>query len=321
MKRTILLICTLAFLGLLACEEVHFTENPVQVDTFQQAPNPTVDILWVVDNSGTMRDERQELGAKFDQFMSRLEESGANYHIGVVSTDADDPTHSGRLQGDPKFISNSTPNAKDAFIQNVDLPETENRREKGLDAMRLALSDDLLAGYNSGFLRQEAALFVIVISDEDDGSIGSTRYYGRWLDHLKDKGNENLVSLSAIVGTEGCDDVTSFGDRYIEVQEMTSGLFYSICTPDYGPMVEALGIKAAGLRRKFYLSQFPREDTIRVLVYSEDDQACSRMDDCADPLLCASGHYCATELIDEWVWEQEDNAIFFPGGYLPPPVH
>jgi hypothetical protein len=206
-KPVIALVC----LGLLACEDVRFIENPVHVDTFQQAPNPTVDILWVVDNSGTMREERQELGAKFDQFMSRLEESGASYHIGVVSTDADDPTHSGRLQGSPLYISNTTPNAKDAFIQNVDLAETANRVEKGLDGMRLALSDELLAGHNTGFLRQNAALFVIVISDEDDGSIGTTRYYARWLDHLKAKGNENLVSLSAIVGTEGCDNVTSFG--------------------------------------------------------------------------------------------------------------
>jgi hypothetical protein len=261
------------------------------------------------------------LGAKFDQFMSRLEESGASYQIGVVSTDADDPTHSGRLQGNPLYISNSTPNAKDAFIQNVDLAETENRVEKGLDAMRLALSADLLAGHNSGFLRENAALFVIVVSDEDDGSIGDTRYYARWLDHLKAKGNENLVSFSAIVGAEGCENVTSFGDRYIEVQEITNGLFYRICTPDYGPMVEDLGIKAAGLRRKFYLSQNPREDTIRVLAYSEQDQACQRMDECAEPLLCASGHHCAVELMDEWVWEREDNAIFFPGSYLPPPGH
>jgi hypothetical protein len=309
--------------GLCACEDVRFTENPLQVDTFQQTPNPTVDILWVVDNSGTMREERQELGAKFDQFMSKMEESGADYHIGVVSTDADDPAHSGNLQGDPKYISNATSNAKDAFIHNVDLAETENRREKGLDAMRLAFSADLLAGRNSGFLREEAALFVIVISDEDDSSIGATRYYARWLDHLKEKGNENLVSLSAIVGTEGCENVTSFGDRYIEVQEMTNGLFYSICTPDYGPMVEALGIKAAGLRRKFYLSQYPREDTLRVLAYSDGDPACQRMDECSGETICAAGHRCAVELQNAddggvWVWEPEDNAIFFPGDYLPP---
>jgi hypothetical protein len=23
--------------------------------------------------------------------------------------------------------------------------------------------------------------------------------------------------------------------------------------------------------------------------------------------------------MDEWIWEQNDNAIFFPGSYLPPP--
>ena len=112
MKYLAKIICALVCLGLPACEDVRFTENPVQVDTFQQTPNPTVDILWVVDNSGSMGVWRQKLGAKFDQFMSKLEESEANYHIGVVSTDADDPAHSGNLQGDPKYISNATSNAR-----------------------------------------------------------------------------------------------------------------------------------------------------------------------------------------------------------------
>ncbi len=323
MRRTAVLVSAIACLALWACEDVHFTESKTQVDTFQQTPNPTVDILWVVDNSGSMVDERAKLGEKFDQFMSALLESEADYHIGVVSTDADDPAHSGNLQGDPKYISNGTSNAKEAFIQNVDLPETDNRWEKGLDAMRLAFSADLLSGRNSGFLREEAALFVIVVSDEDDSSIGTTRYYARWLDHLKGKGDENLVSLSAIVGTEGCEDVTSFGDRYIEVQELTNGLFYSICTEDYGPIVQALGIEAAGLRRKFYLSQEPDEPTLRILAYSDDDPACERMDDCSGDALCAAGHHCAVELERAsdggvWVWEPEDNAIFFPGSYLPP---
>jgi len=314
----------LAALGLvlLACEDVRFTPSGLQVDVFEQAPLPVVDILWVVDNSGTMREERQQLGEKFDQFMSELEKVGADYHIGIVSTDTDDPTHSGRLQGSPKIIGNDTADPKATFIANVDLPETSNRNEKGLEAMRLALSDELLAGDNAGFLREQASLYVIVLSDEDDHSLGPTRYYARWLEHLKGKGEENRVSLSALVGQapSGCEGAQA-GARYLEVQQLTGGLFYSICENDYGPVVKALGIEAAGMRRKFVLSEVPLVDTLRVLVAAAGAAACSAPEDCSAGLVCAASSHCAEELDSaggRWVYEPGDNAVFFPGEYLPP---
>jgi len=312
-----------AVLAAMACEDVRFTENPLQIDTFQQTPVPTVDILWVVDNSGTMREEREELGNKFDQFMSRLEAVEADFHIGIISTDTADPTHSGRLQGDPKVITTETEDAKSVFIANVDLPETASRTERGLDAMRLALSEELLDGPNSGFLRQEASLFVIVISDEDDHSIGPTRYYARWLEHLKGRGDENLVSLSAIVGQQpdGCEGAEA-GSRYLEVQTETDGLFHSICEEDYGPVVEELGINAAGLRRKFYLTQTPQVDTLRVMVYDDEGQACQTAQDCQAGETCNTSGFCAEELESVenggvWLYESGENAIFFSNDYLP----
>ncbi|RME23279.1 MAG: hypothetical protein D6806_11570, partial [Deltaproteobacteria bacterium] len=173
------------------CEDVRFTPSKLQVDVFEQAPLPVVDILWVVDNSGTMREERQQLGAKFQSFMTELEAVDADYHIGVVSTDTDDPSHSGKLKGSPPVITKQTADPAAAFAANVDLPETESRNEKGLWAMRLALSEELLQGPNAGFLREEASLYVIVLSDEDDHSLGPTGYYARWLEHLKGRGEEN----------------------------------------------------------------------------------------------------------------------------------
>jgi hypothetical protein len=65
---------------------------------------------------------------------------------------------------------------------------------------------------NNGFLRQNASLFVIFVSDEDEGAKqdGSPiRYYQRLFESLKGAGNENLVSVSAIVGwpLEGAPDI------------------------------------------------------------------------------------------------------------------
>ena len=59
---------------------------------------------------------------------------------------------------------------------------------------------------NAGFLRPNAALAIIVVSDEDDSSFGTTDYYARFFQSAKGKGNESLVSFSAIAGTTpvGC---------------------------------------------------------------------------------------------------------------------
>ena len=316
------MICWAALsLAFWACDDVRFRENQVQIDSFQQSPAPMVDILWVVDNSGTMVEEQAELAEKFDQFMGLLVDSGTNYHIGIVSTDTEDVSHSGRLQGDPKVISPATLDPLAAFAANVQLPQTVSRTEKGLEAVRLALGEELLAGPNSGFLRPEAALFVIVVSDEDDHSRGPEGYYARWLEHIKGAGNENLVSLSAIVGDmpEGCGGTSSAGERYMRVQQETGGLFHSICESDYGPVVEELGIVAAGLVRKFVLSEIPQVGTLQVLKYEDGDPACQAHGDCGEGQVCAAGHHCVIELDPEhWTYLEEENAIFFHGQYLPP---
>lgn len=332
----VLLGCGLTLALLVAgCDDVRFTPSLLQVDTFEQAKLPVVDILWAVDNSGSMLEEQQKLGDKFDLFMDALQDSGADFHIGVISTDTEDPTQSGKLQGTVKIIDSRTADPKAVFAANVRLPLTESRTERGLDAVALALSPELAAGANQGFFRQDAALFVIVVSDEDDHSIGLPRYYGRLLEHHKGAGNENRVNLSAIVGDRPCgcgrDCSEPFlgvgaeaGERYLQVQEATGGYFHSICEPDYGPIVADLGINAAGLHRKFYLTTPPQPATIEVLVVTDADPTCERATDCAAGSVCSASHRCGHKLSrmegdqGDWIYEQGQNAIFFPGGYLPP---
>ena len=325
LTKILILFNLLFFYG--CSEDVSLIRIPLQIDTFKQRPRPVVDILWVIDNSGSMIEERLQLGQKFDKFMNRLLESGADFQIGVISTDADEPTQAGRLQGTNKIITNLTANPQEAFALNIDIVATTNIWEKGLDAMRKALSEEMTDTDkpNQGFLREEASLFVIILSDEDDSSRGLPAYYARWLSHLKGKGEENLVSLSAIAGPKpaGCADAI-VGERYFQVQEATGGYAHSICSDDYGPVVDELGMNAAGLRRKFYLSGNPFEDSLVVIVYLENSTQCQKTDDCGGELICTTRRRCG-QIIDStqdsqevWIYQEGDQTIFFPGSYLPP---
>lgn len=277
-----------------ACEDPPVFVRPpdVQVDQLQQASAARVDILWVVDNSETMREEQELLAENFDRFINNLLfcqgtgfendrcdlasatclESGLpcqppDYHVGVISTD---PRDEGRLRAvgrcvpqvgmtpangvlrycgdlpnacapdpddpnsdpentvcdrttDPlRFVTAETPQAEDAFeaLVRIRIAGGAATGEQGIDAVSRALGRgfETVDGEtspveapeeNAGFLREDASLFVIFVSDEEDGSFGPIPFHYRNLETAKGVGNEALVSLSAIVGDP---DVDGDGD-------------------------------------------------------------------------------------------------------------
>ncbi|MCY1061946.1 vWA domain-containing protein [Nannocystis sp. SCPEA4] len=50
-----------------------------------------VDILFVIDNSGSMAEEQARLARNFEAFARRLDQMGAHYRIGVTTTDSGNP--------------------------------------------------------------------------------------------------------------------------------------------------------------------------------------------------------------------------------------
>ncbi|MBL4635617.1 MAG: VWA domain-containing protein, partial [Kofleriaceae bacterium] len=171
-------------------------EIPVEV-------NRDLDILFVIDNSNSMRDEQISLAANFGNFinvLNNIEGGLPNIHIGVITTD---------LGAGPYNITGCTGNGDNGVLQNAavgpagcstptdkwisDIGDEMGNRTKNyagglseafsciaqlgvngcgfeqpLESMRLAL--DNTSGQNTGFLRPEAFLAVIIITDEDDCS-------------------------------------------------------------------------------------------------------------------------------------------------------
>ncbi len=283
--------------------------GPRQTDLFAQE-RAVVDVLWIVDNSASLSNERDRLATQFHRFLSVLVQADVDYHVGVTSTDLTTPSADrGRLRGDPRFIDPSTANPDLVFEQAVSFPDDlQIRLEEGLAAMSTALTAPLIGGFNAGFLRDEAALAIIVVSDEDDGSLGTVDQYVRFLSSIKGPGREVNVSLSAVVGPEpdGCvapgeerifGARAQSGDRYLEVARRTNGLIESICTADFAPFVEELAITLAGLRRFFPLSA-PPGTTVHVFV-----------DGVEIPMSATMG----------WVLRADRRGVEFPGAYVPPP--
>jgi hypothetical protein len=277
----------------------------VQVDVQRQADG-IVDILWVIDDSGSMTNQRQTLANNFSRFLDDLLALQVRFQMGVISTNHNDR---GTLRGTTKIITNSTPNPRQVFLQNTTFPPSRARLEQGLRMLELALTEPNLSGANAGFLRPNAALAVIVVTDEDDSSYGDPAYYSRFLRSLKGPGNENLSSLSIIGGTTpvGCyppGEEIYFGGlaepafRYSSVATKTGGVIGSICDVSFEATLSRIAAALNTLRRVFPLSLKPDPATISVRV---------------------NGTLIPRDVVNGWQYRTETQSITFLGNYVPPP--
>jgi len=281
------------------------TNNSASSDVFHLPADVKVDVLWVVDNSGSMHEEQEALAANFSGFIGWAQTLGVDYHIGVTSTDMDAETHSGRLQGTIRVIDPQTPNPTEVFGDNVRLGTEGSYNEMGLAASHAALSPPLINGYNAGFLREDAKLTVIYVSDEEDQSPAAVEFYVQYFLNLK--GTREWVTLSAICGDlpDGCDDPNmgsaTPAPRYHEVLTGTGGAFHSICQTDWSGLMTDLGEDAFAPIRTFPLSRPADPATIEVTVDS------TPVPEAGIP----NGP-------NGWTYIEQTNAVWFGENVLPP---
>ncbi len=242
-----------------------------QVDRITQLTIPAVDVLFVVDNSCSMEEEQRALRDNFDSFMQYFTGSGLDYHVGVVSTDMDSRDESGKLildySGDSRYIDNtmSEDEAVDSFGDRTLLGVNGSGTESGLDAVMAALTTERY-GANDGFYRDDASLSIVIISDEPDQSDVSVNEFTSWINNLKTD-EELTLTFSAIVSPDHSTcPAAERGTYYIEVANQLDGIIWPICQEDYSGVLDELGLRAAGLKREFFLSLVPVEASLAVTV-------------------------------------------------------
>jgi hypothetical protein len=291
LQKWILLAATVA---VAACEGIEFNitdanpvsgevnppalEAPVKLDRIVQVTKQKVDTLFVIDNSCSMEEEQIALSNNFDQFIGYFVGSGLDWHVGVVSTDMDDPNHSGKLRssGGYRFLDESVPSPLDMFETMAHMGTSGSWNEKGREAAYSAIevNNDT---HNAGFYREEARLSVVLISDEQDYSNApSINEFISWLLNLKE--DDEQVTFSSIVNLpdppcppDSFGYPPEIGDDYIAITSAVGGLTWPICESDWSDLLNELGMQAAGLKREFFLSDVPVASTIDVWVEEPSD--------------------------------------------------
>ena len=286
MKQTILLLaafgCTEFALDPLeraAPNRAFVTEEQIQL------PLPGLDVLFVIDDTGSMAGEQRTLGEGFGRMAARLDEEELSWQVGVTTTDLQ-TSDAGWLVGEPWVLTSGLPDVASRFAEIAAVGTDGAPPEAGIAAALLALEHAEPGGPNAGFRRAEAALHVVFVSDSDDSS-------DAWLsDPVADAvarldAIPNEVRVSALVGPgpTGCigpSGTARHGTRYIALADQMGGVVASICQADFAPILESFALAIVSYQKAFYLDTTPVPGTLRVFV--DEEQATSGWQLEADPV-------------------------------------
>ena len=255
---------------------------------FEQEEIPVLDVLWVIDNSGSMNPFQTHLSTNISSFMNVFTQSGADYHMAVITTD--------RFSFS-QVLTPQTPNVS-AVLGNLVITGTMGSgHEKGIEKSVQSLNDPNYAGPGGTFFRQDALLVVIYVSDEPDYSNPDWSSYISFFDTLKPQGGFIPYGVIGDVPT-GCTYLTANGQRnaqagygYWDLIDHYGGNWYSICAQDWGVQLQDLAGEVTN-RRTFPLDEpDPIEHTISV--------------------------YVNGQLTTEWAYDANDNWVVFNEGHVP----
>jgi hypothetical protein len=214
-----------------------------------------------------MEEEQVLLTSNFPVFLEWFRGSGLDFHIGVVSTDMNDPLQSGRLRSvnGQRWVHETTESPDAIFAAMANMGTDGHWIERGRAAAFTAV-ELMHESENEGFLREEAGLHLTVVSDEDDESEGSPVSRQEFVDYLVTaRPTRQMVSFSSIVGpATGCATALEPGSDYLAVTSAVGGVAWSICDEAWDGVLDRLGFVAAGLQNEFFLSQLPVPGTITV---------------------------------------------------------
>jgi len=219
-----------------------------------------VDVIVVVDDSGSMKADQLKLSKRMNHLMSDLDALNVDHQLCITTTDTQ--TFGGsplKWVGHQGYVLHkSTVNRNKVFVDTIEaIGKGWGNDERGILAVNLMARDFR----PSGCFRPDATLAVLLISDEDERSVGgiaalSKRQY-RPLEPMDHP--DNLISNvhaifdrpdfvkpfiwnSIIVkpGDKKCEkeqdrqeSVSFAGVQYAKLSNLTNGHIGSICAPDY----------------------------------------------------------------------------------------
>jgi hypothetical protein len=257
----------------------------MKTESFKQTNDQKIDILVVIDNSGSMGADQEKIGMRFNNFISSL--ANKNWQIGITTTAVEGGSYStnGELLdltgASGAIITPTTPNAQDVFYQTVVRDESNGcsgcltGSEQPMKAIKMALEKKDTA--NANFFRQGADFAALILSDEDEQSNRPTTATAP-IDVLNTFRNafgtsKRFTAHSFVIkpGDTSClatqtsqlsDGNTSYyGSAAAELSQLTGGKLQSICDEDFGQSLNEVSANLLTLITRIDLKESPKPGT------------------------------------------------------------
>lgn len=236
-----------------------------------------VDILIVIDNSGSMAFEQKNMADRVRNMLAILR--GFDYRIAVTTTDPNvTKTSNGyKYYGDGELIPIYGQNgalwvestldeqiAQNALGRTLQRPETGSGSEQGIrSTYRFVERATTAGGAFSHFFRDGANFATLVITDEDESANTDKNDPEKLLALISSKfANQKAYSFHSIITRP--DDVAcfngegaSYGHRYKKMSDLTGGVIGSVCEADYAAQVQGVATSIRDLIKQFTLTCAP----------------------------------------------------------------
>lgn len=236
------------------------------------------DVVLIVDDSCSMFEEQMALGQNANALLAYAFSAGVDFNLGITTTDMELFGNSlrGRFEGQPgqRILTAATPNLLQTFNQRVNFGTNGSGTEEMFAPALASVTQPLVTGDNAGFLRNDAALAVLALTDAADQSDGAAfgipnagntvEAFRQRLLALKGHRRRNEFSfhfIGPMNTVAGCSaEISGSDQRQVEMTRNTGGLLSDICLysqPNWRNEVTRVGQAVFGARATWFLTGRP----------------------------------------------------------------
>ena len=284
MKKTLPVIAMAFALGMISCQGetpklvpyVEPQEAQEKVDLGKEGLVTQLDVIFVVDDSGSMSAHQTRLSNNIDLFTQEFAKSSfVDYHVGIMTSSMTSfggmcsRACNGVLVGPPKWIERGTPNGIQILKQNFMVGTSGSGSEMFFDPIITGLSSPTVDNENKGFYRPKAHLAIIFVTDAEEQS-PSTRVddFIAFLKKLKGGSLDKVSIYAAYIPSadRSCDRGGEYAPKkFEELFTKTNAITVGLCDPQFGKKLAEVGKDLfRRIARVMYLSRFPDPASIKV---------------------------------------------------------
>lgn len=253
------------------------TLNTTQDTYAAQSGNNDADFLFVIDNSGSMREEQSAISSAASEFWNKMTSAGLDFNVGVITTDSQSLRGTGFTTDQTQFQSDVRPGTNgSAYERGIYFSE--------LSLLSTALGDSADGSVTTaGYPRRGASLSVIIMSDEESQYPGS-------FDCTNNLFVDRDYKVYSIINT-------SSPGQYDDLANTSGGLVASINdTTQFPTIMTQIATEAGGATSSYVLTNSPISSTIAVYI---------------------NNTLVPNSSTDGWAYIESNNSIIFYGSYIP----